>query len=99
MVQKITWLPIAQTTFSETLAYLESNFSEREVQKFADRVQQKLLLVKANPRIGRRCNKPGIYKTLVHKKLLLFYQYKPAKKEILLLAFWNTMQDPGRLKW
>jgi len=57
MVQKIVWLPIAQATFIETLKYLETDFSEKEIQKFVDRVQQKLLLIKSFPKIGVSCKK------------------------------------------
>jgi len=99
MVQKIIWLPIAQTTFVDALTYLEKNFTENEIHKFTDKVQQKLLVIKSFPRLGRPCKTPGIYKTLVHKKILLFYQYKPLEEEILLLGFWNTLQDPKKLKW
>ncbi len=99
MVQKITWLPAAQSTFSDSLTYLEVNFSEKEIQKFVDRIQQKLLILGSFPGIGSKCKKPGVYKTLIHKKIILFYQYRPLKNEILLLAFWNTLQDPAKLKW
>jgi len=99
MVQKIVWLPTAQFTYIETLKYLEEEFSEKEIEKFVDRILQKIMLLRSFPTIGNSCNKPNIYKTVVHKKVLLFYQYKPVKNEILLLGFWNTMQDPGKLKW
>jgi plasmid stabilization system protein ParE len=72
VVQKITWSPIAETTFSEAVSYLEENFSEKEIQKFADRVQQKILVIKSNPRLGRPGKKRNVYKTLVHKKYCSF---------------------------
>jgi hypothetical protein len=40
MVQKISWLPEAQITFLSALAYLEENFTEKEMKKFAERIQQ-----------------------------------------------------------
>ena len=99
MVQKITWLPEAQATFLSAMAYLEENFTEKEVRKFTERIAQKLLIIKLNPRLGRRgSKKANVYKTVVHKKVMLFYQYKPVKKEIVLLMFWNTLQDPQNLK-
>ena len=99
MVQKISWLPEAQVTFLSALTYLEENFTKKEVEKFAERIQQKLLVIKSNPRLGRQgSKKPNVYKTVIHKKIILFYQYKPIKKEIVLLIFWNTLQSPRKLK-
>ena len=100
MVQKINWSSAAQITLEETLNYLENNFAEKDAQKVADRVQQKLLLLQYYPRLGtRRTKKPYAYKTVIHKRIVLFYQYKPLKNEILLLAFWNTQQNPKKHKF
>jgi plasmid stabilization system protein ParE len=99
MVQKITWSAAAQVTLDEALGYLSETFSDKEVQKFADRVQQKLLLLQYYPRLGtKRTRRPNVYKTVIHKRIILLYQHKPLKKEILLLVFWNTHQSPDRLK-
>jgi len=35
MVQKISWQPEAEITFLSALKYLEENFAEKEVRKFA----------------------------------------------------------------
>jgi plasmid stabilization system protein ParE len=53
-----------------------------------------------NPRIGRRRDTkyPNIRSTLVHKRILLVYKHKPLKNEIDLLVFWNTYQNPKKLK-
>ena len=81
MVQKITWLPEAQATFLTVLKYLEEQFTEKEVEKFSERIQQKLLVLKSNPRLGSKGGKKAnVYKTVVHKRVILFYQYKPVKK-------------------
>ena len=99
MVQKISWLPEAEITFGEALTYLEENFTEKEMRKFAERIQQKLLVIQTNPRLGTKgSKKANVYKTVIHKKILLFYQYKPIKKEIVLLTFWNTLQNPQKLR-
>ena len=99
MVQEIIWLPEAERTFLSVVSYLLENFTEKEVAKFSERVRQKLLVIESNPRLGTKgSKKANVFKTVVHKKIILFYQYKPIKKEIVLLMFWNTLQNPGRLK-
>ena len=96
MVRKIELSAMADETLWELISYLKYNFSETEARKFADRIDQKLLVIKSNPRIGRKVSKPNTYKTVINKRIVLYYQYKPLKKEILLIAFWNTLQNPKR---
>jgi len=99
MVQKIGLSAGAIKTFEEAIKYLELNFSDAEVRKFTDKMEEKLLLIKLNPRLGSKSGKkPNVYKTVINKRIVLYYQYKPIKKEILLLAFWNTWQNPKKLK-
>jgi hypothetical protein len=52
------------------------------------------------PKIGNQTSKnPAIFRTLVHKKITVVYKYKPLKKEIELITFWNNQQDPKKLKF
>ena len=100
MVQKVTWLVGARITFDDAITYLEHNFTEKEIEKFADKVQQKLLIIKSNPKLGNKAaKKSNVYKTVIHKRIILIYRYKPLKKEIELLTFWNTLQNPKKLRF
>lgn len=76
MVQKIIWVAKAEATFLQTLDYLETNFAHTEAIKFADRIQRKLFLIQSNPRLGKPGKKKtNVYKTVIHKTIVLFYQY------------------------
>ena len=98
MVQKIIWSPGAMNDFLQIIAYLQENWTEREIQNFTDRVDEKLAVLREHPRLGSfRHKKTNVHKTVVHKKVILIYKYKPLKKEILLLSFWNTQQDPEKM--
>ena len=100
MIQNVAWLPVAQLTFTDTLLYLEENFGTIEMRKFEDIVVQKIELLKTNPKLGRKSGKRNdSYRTVIHKRIILFYQYKPIKKELRLLAFWNTRQDPNLIRF
>jgi len=81
MVQKIIWSDDALFTFENSLQYLERDFSKVEVQKFTNRISEKLLLIKSNPRLGRKIvKKPNVYKSVINKRIVLVYHYKPVKK-------------------
>ena len=47
MVQKITWSDDADLTLENALQYLEHNFSKIEIQKFTERIKQKVILIKS----------------------------------------------------
>jgi plasmid stabilization system protein ParE len=99
MVQEINWSIRAHVTFQNEFKYLEDNFSDVEMSRFARKIDEKLFLLKSNPRLGSKVGqKRNIYKTGLNKRVDLYYHYKPLKKEIILLAFWNTLQNPKKLK-
>jgi len=99
MVQKITWSPGAINDFLQIIAYLEENWTEKEIQKFTDRIDEKLAVLQQHPRLGSPSQKKSnVHQTVVHKKVILIYKYKPLKKEILLLSLWNTQQDPEKMR-
>jgi len=100
MVNQIEWSVKAQDTFDGIIAYLESEWTPREVANFINRVSEKLELLRVFPKIGvPNSKKKNSYRTLIHKKVSLVYHYKPIRKEIVLITFWNNLQDPKRLKY
>ena len=100
MVVQIEWSEKAEDTFDSIIAYLEKDFTQREVTNFVNRVYEKLELLQSFPKIGvPNTRKKNTYRTLVHKKITLVYHYKPIKKEIVLITFWNNLQNPARLKY
>ncbi|HRI20110.1 MAG TPA: hypothetical protein PLA68_04130, partial [Panacibacter sp.] len=78
----------------------EQNWTEREIYKFEALTEKKLINISNHPKLGSARNKkyPNIRFTLVHKRVALIYRHKPHKEEIELLVFWNTLQNPRKLK-
>lgn len=92
-------MPEAINTYIQVVDYFEKEWTEKEIERFADKVIQKLAALQIHPRIGGPINKQrNVYKTIIHKRVILIYRYKPLKKEIELLSFWNTWQSPRRHK-
>ena len=80
--------------------YLAKKWTVREVKNFALTVEKKLLLLTKQPLIGSSKNykQQNIRHTVLHKRVSLIYRINNRKKEIELLRFWNTYQNPARLK-
>jgi len=100
MVNQIEWSVKAEDTFENIVAYLEKEWTQREVINFVNRVYEKLELLRLFPKMGvPNTKKKNSYRTLIHKKITLVYHYKPIKKEIVLITFWNNMQNPKGYKY
>ncbi|HYK46414.1 MAG TPA: type II toxin-antitoxin system RelE/ParE family toxin [Parafilimonas sp.] len=93
-------MPNAIHSYIKNVDYLKQNWTGKEVDKFIDLVEKKIHNLSNHPRLGVSRNKkyPNIRLTLIHKRVALIYRHKPAMNEIELLVFWNTSQNPRKLK-
>ena len=100
MVFKIAWTLKALQTYLENMHYLQTAWTEREVRNFALTVEKKLSTLSKQPGIGAPRNKrqQNIRHTVLHKRVSLIYRINKNKGQIELLRFWNTYQNPVKLK-
>ncbi len=100
MVCKIIWLPRALQTYISNIQYLEANWTEIEIEHFKILVEKKIENISHHPKLGsaRGKNNSNIRFTLVHKRVALIYKYKPSNNKIELMVFWNTAQNPRKMK-
>lgn len=97
---KVIWTGKAKISFSKILEYLNENWTQREIDNFADETRKVIFQIRQNPfmYIASKKNK-NIRKGFVNKKVSLFYRVRKRKKEIELLLFWNNLQDPEDIKY
>jgi plasmid stabilization system protein ParE len=99
MVYKVVWTPEALQTYLQIISYLEQEWTEREIKNFASGVEDKIGLLKKLPGIGSPFDKKRkLRKTLVHKQVQLYYRVRPQKRQVELVSFWNTYQNPNKLR-
>jgi plasmid stabilization system protein ParE len=99
MVFKITWSPLAIRTFEDNLKYLEKEWSENEVDNFKNAINSKLNVLSKFPFTGYpSIQNRYLRKTLIGKRIILLYRFKPSQNEIELVRFFNSWQNPRRLK-
>src|ERR1700761_610213 len=98
MACKINWTSRAWETYENNINYLQQEWTTKEINSFVFSTDKILDNLSRHPQIGNPRNKkyPNIRYTSVHKRILLIYKYKPLKKEIDLLTFWNTYQNPRK---
>ncbi len=99
MVCEVIWSPFALQTYLGNIAYLQEEWTEKEVLRFTKAVDRKLDLLSQFPKVGSPSNKrTGLRKTIVVKRIILIYRYKPRKNVIELVQFFNTWQSPSKAK-
>ena len=92
----VKWLPEAETTYELIIAYLDENWSQKQVNTFIDRTDEVINFISQNPRQYAYSNKKGIFRAVVTSQISLYYQIK--SEEVELLIFWDTRQYPNKLK-
>ena len=93
------WSNLALRTYIGNINYLSEAFTQKEIDKFVEATERKLELLKSQPNVGELTNlRLHIRKTMIGKRILLIYRYKPQKREIELLQFFNTWKHPGKMR-
>ena len=96
MVEKIIWSLKAQEDRKQILNYWinrnkSTNYSIKLDQKFRDALN----LIKDHPQIGKSTNLKNVRIKIVTDYLMV---YEIKENTILLLAIWDSRQDPRKLK-
>lgn len=99
MVYKVVWTLKALESYPNNLNYLEQEWAERDVKRFAALVENKLELLSHQPTLGTPKSKsqPYVRRTVLHKRIVLIYRIRTQQEQIDLLLFWNTYQHPAKL--
>lgn len=99
MACEIIWLPLAKQTIENNLTYLKDNWTQKEVNRFVAKVEYFIHFISENPIAFAVSHKrKNIRSVLIVKQIRLYYKYYPRKNSIVLLSFFDTRQNPTKLK-
>src|SRR5436190_6470053 len=94
--RRIIWTATAKSQLIEILDFFNfRNKSKSYSRKLNKKIQSELNLLILQPNIGKKTNKINVRGLLI-EDYFLFYEVK--EKHIVILSFWNTKQNPDRLK-
>ncbi len=93
------WSKEAEDTFDEIIKYLESNWTEKEIQNFVGSANKVIEQIEKNPYQFKASRFHKIRKALITKHISLFYFVNEADKVIELYAFWDNRQNPQKLRY
>jgi plasmid stabilization system protein ParE len=96
----LKWLPRSIKSYRRILCYLTKEWGQKVLNDFIDNTDRNLLHLSRGIVTGMSSDKAnGIHRVLITKHNYLIYRVRPRKKEIELLAFWDTRQDPNKKKY
>jgi len=96
MAKEIIWTPRAEKTFNAVIAYLEKEWTEKEVKKFISETSRVIKLISEKPETFRKSIQIYIREAVITKHNLLIYRIKG--ENIFLLSFWATRKNPKKKK-
>ena len=96
MNYSVKWLPEAEITYANVIEHMEEKWTAKEINSFLDRTYEVIGFITQNPKQYLYSKKKEVYRAVVTRQVSLFYRIK--QTEIELLIFWDTRQDPDKLK-
>jgi plasmid stabilization system protein ParE len=94
---KILWTDNALKELEKTIAYLEENWTEKELRKLAIHLEKTLSLISQNPYIFQSSEtKKDIRRTVILSLNTLYYRVSENTVEIL--SFFSNRQNPEKRK-
>lgn len=95
---KIIWTEIAKNDYWKNIEYLESEWTLNDVYSFTDKTNDLIELLKKQNLIFKPAKYKDVYQVPITKQITLYYKVLDSSK-IELLRFWNTYQNPKKLKF
>jgi hypothetical protein len=96
MAKKVIWSKRAITSFDRVIAYLNEDWTEKEILKFVNQTNKIIYLIQSNIVKFKSSEKVDVYEVLITKHNLLIY--KDSGDRIELLVFYDTRQNPKKKK-
>ena len=94
---KIRWTEEATKNLESIIIYLESNWTDKELKKFFQKLEKQFLILSNFPEAYPLSQfKKGVHRCVLTKNVTIFYTVK--EDSIVLLSIFDTRQDPGKLQ-
>jgi plasmid stabilization system protein ParE len=94
---KLLWSDRALEDLRKIIDYLEENWTYREIQNFARKLDKRLDLIVSNPRLfPKTSNRKNIRKSVLSKHTVIYYEL--AKDSVTIATLFDPRQNPKKLK-
>ena len=94
---KLIWTDRAIRDLKNIIDYLSDNWTYRELQKFAQKLDKRLIIIASNPSIFPQTSKrKNVRKSVLTKHTVIYY--KQEKDGVIILTLFDPRQNPKKLK-
>ena len=94
---KILWTDFSLKELKQTIEYLKENWTDRELQNLALKIEETLILLSQNPNLFQSSViKKDIRSVIISKHNTLYYRVK--NNSIEIISFFSNRQNPKKRK-
>ena len=94
MGKEVRWTPESIESFNRIIEYLQSDWTEREIENFVKATDDVIDYISEHPNMFRGTNKKNVREALVTPHNFLIYKIKSTHIDLIL--FWDTRQHPRK---
>lgn len=95
----VCWTDEAELTFNQNIEYLIEEWGLHTINQFLDRVDEVIESISQNPNLYPIYREQDqVHKCVLNKHVTLYYRVVDIIR-IDLITFWNTHQNPKKLKF
>jgi len=96
---KVFFSPMAEQKLITLTTYLLIHWNKKIRDEFLEKLSSKIQQISAQPEsCSTSLIKKGIYKCVVTKQTTFYYRIIKTENEIEIVTFFDTRQDPNKLK-
>lgn len=92
---KIYWTDHALAQLKETFAYLEKNWTEKELINLSSEIERTLILISENPSLFPISSKKNIRKAVIKKLNTIYYRVRN-NENIEVISFFSNRKNPNK---
>jgi plasmid stabilization system protein ParE len=92
----VFWTTNALSELEKTIKYLQKNFTDQEIKKLAEKIENLTEIISQNPYIFPKSEGKNIHKAVILKFNTMYYRVKNENVEIL--SFFSNRQSPTKRK-
>ncbi len=91
---RVVWTDFALHELSQTIAYLEENFTEKEIKKLILEIEKTTHLISNNPDLFPESDTKAVRRVVILKLNTLYYRV--VNNNIEVLSFFSNRRSPGK---
>jgi plasmid stabilization system protein ParE len=100
MAIAVYWSDEARQTYENNIQYLTKAWTQNEIKRFVQQTQYVISRLQEHPEsYNPSAKNKKVRRARLNKHITLYYRYYVTRKEIVLISFWNTRQDPKKFKY